>query len=141
MQSLLSRFPQGGLADTGGPDPLDLDAARPARAVSRMALGGPRRAQTCASSGERVGEPRSPGIWARCHFVAIVMGARGLSRALKGFRTITGAEGSSLRGAPLPTRFSRAYGDSARRIRVRLPSALSRPKRGFKSRWSHHLLL
>ena len=29
-------FPQGGLADEGGPDPLDLDGARRARAVSRM---------------------------------------------------------------------------------------------------------
>jgi hypothetical protein len=34
----------GGLADEGSPDPLDLDGAPPARAVSRTAPGGPRRA-------------------------------------------------------------------------------------------------
>ena len=41
--ALLGRFPRG-LADEGSPDPLDLDGARPARAVSRTAPGCPRRA-------------------------------------------------------------------------------------------------
>jgi hypothetical protein len=36
-QTYHTLFPQGGLADEGSPDPLDLDGARPARAVSRRA--------------------------------------------------------------------------------------------------------
>jgi hypothetical protein len=36
IMALLGRFPRG-LADEGSPDPLDLDGARPARAVSRTA--------------------------------------------------------------------------------------------------------
>jgi hypothetical protein len=43
--ALLGRFPRG-LADEGSQAPLDLDGARPARAVSRTAPGGLSRSRT-----------------------------------------------------------------------------------------------
>jgi hypothetical protein len=41
--ALLGRFSRG-LAEESSPDPLDLDGARPSRAVSKTAPGGPCRA-------------------------------------------------------------------------------------------------
>jgi hypothetical protein len=124
---------------TGGSDgrdrlPSSDSAARPSAAKSwrtawgsvtapRICRGPPQHAQTGTAS-SRMG-------WPRCHSVAIAMGARGLSRALKGLRRTFGHERRLLRSEPRPTLFSRVYGDPAQRARAGLRSALSRLKHGL----------
>src|SRR5262245_22966566 len=60
IKRLLSRFHQGGLADEGGPDPLDLDGARRARAASRMVPPPGSIRRTRASSGAGAGRRGGP---------------------------------------------------------------------------------
>jgi hypothetical protein len=130
MQNL--HGPSGPTGGTGSPEPAGI--APPFRNEGPVCSVVAQRNQSTPTAGaEDHASNAAEMSWARCHFVAIAMVARGLSRALEGSWRFLGNDQGSLCSEPRTMRFSRVCGDSAQRIRARRPAALSRLKHGLES--------